>query len=124
MNFKNQSFAQSISHALRGIRLSIGSERNIKAQLSIMLLLIVLGFLLKFSHTEWVIIILTCVTVLAVEMVNTAIEITVDMVCQGKYHPLAKNTKDIAAGAVLMISFGSVVIGSIIVLPKIINLIK
>ncbi len=124
MRFKNQSFAQSISHALRGIRLSIGSERNIKMQLSIMVLLMALGFLLKFSSIEWAIIILTSVVVLSVEMINTAIEITVDMVCKGEYHSLAKNAKDIAAGAVLMISLGSVVIGSIIILPKIINLIK
>ena len=124
MNFKNQSFAQSVSNALRGIRVSIGSERNIKMQLSIMVLLIILGFLLKFSTTDWLVIILTSVVDLAVEMINTAIEFTVDMVCQGKYHPLAKDAKDIAAGAVLMISMGAVIIGSIIILPKIINLIK
>ena len=124
MNFKNQSFAESVSHALRGIRISIGSERNIKMQLSIMVLLIILGFLLGFSNIEWIVIILTSVVVLSVEMVNTAIENTVDMVCENKYHPLAKNAKDIAAGAVLMISLGSVIIGSIIILPKLINLIK
>lgn len=124
MNFKNQSFAESVANALRGIRISIGSERNIKMQLTIMVLLIILGFLLKFSAMDWIIIILTSVIVLAVEMINTAIEFTVDMVSQGKYHPLAKKAKDIAAGAVLMISMGSVVIGAIIILPKIINLIK
>ena len=124
MNFKNQSFTQSVCNALSGIRVSIGSERNIKMQLSIMTLLVILGFILKFSPTDWIIIILTSVVVLAVEMINTAIEFTVDMVCQGEYHDLAKKAKDIAAGAVLMISMGSVVIGAIIILPKIINLIK
>ncbi len=124
MNFKNQSFSQSMSNALRGIRVSIGSERNIKMQLMIMLLLMILGFILKFSIMDWSIIILTSVVVLAVEMINTAIEFTIDMVCQGKYHPLAKDAKDIAAGAVLMISIGAVIIGAIIILPKIINLIK
>lgn len=124
MNFKNQTFLQSISNALRGIRVSIGSERNIKMQLCIMILLIILGLLLKFSAMDWVIIILTSVIVLAVEMINTAIEFTVDMVCKSEYNALAKNAKDIAAGAVLMISMGAVIIGSIIILPKIINLIK
>ncbi|HHX61917.1 MAG TPA: diacylglycerol kinase family protein [Epulopiscium sp.] len=124
MKFKNQSFASSVVNALRGIRITIGSERNIKMQLGIMGLLIILGFLLKFSSVDWVIIILTSVIVLATEMVNTAIEITIDMICQGKYHPLAKDAKDIAAGAVLMASLGSIVIGSIVILPKIINLIK
>ena len=124
MNFKNQTFSKSVVNALRGIKVSIGSERNIKMQISIMVLLIILGFLLKFTPTDWVIIILTSVVVLAVEMINTAIEFTVDMVCKGEYNPMAKNAKDIAAGAVLMISMGAAVIGSIIILPKIINLIK
>lgn len=124
MNFKNQSFVRSVYNALRGIKLSIGSERNIKMQLTIMVLLIILGFLLKFSSMDWVVIILTSSIVLAMEMVNTAIENTVDMFCHGEFHPLAKDAKDIAAGAVLMTSLGSVVVGLIIILPKIINLIK
>lgn len=124
MNFKNQSFSQSVANALRGIRVSIGSERNIKMQVSIMVLLMILGFILEFSPGEWAIIILTSVMVLAVEMVNTAIEFTIDLVCKNDYNLLAKSAKDIAAGAVLVISMGAVIIGSIIILPKIINLIK
>lgn len=124
MNFKNQSFPQSVKNALRGINISLGTERNIKMQLTMMVLLFILGFILRFSNTEWVVIILTSTTVLSVEMINTAIENTVDMICNGEFNPLAKNAKDIAAGAVLMVSLGSIVIGSIIILPKIINLLK
>lgn len=124
MNYKNQSFVKSVKNALRGIKVSIGSERNLKIQLAIMSLLIILGFILDFSPVEWAIMIVTSFAVLAVEMVNTAIESTIDLICQQAFHPLAKNAKDIAAGAVLMISLGSVIIGGIIILPKIINLIK
>lgn len=124
MNFKNQSFLKSVENALKGIKLSIESERNIKMQLTIMVLLIILGFLLKFSSFDWLIIILTSVAVLSVEMMNTAIEYTIDIVCQGEFNPLAKKAKDIAAGAVLVISIGSAFIGAIIIIPKIINLIK
>lgn len=124
MNFKNQTFRQSVYNALRGIKQSIGTERNLKLQLMIAALLIILGFFLKFSPMDWAIITLTSVGVLSVEMINTAIENTVDMFCQGEYHPLAKNAKDVAAGAVLMVSIGAMIIGCIIILPKIVHLIK
>lgn len=124
MNFKNQSFLSSLSNALRGIRISIGSERNLKMQLSIMVLLIILGIILEFSLTEWVIIVLTSVVVLATEMINTAIEITIDMVFSEEFNTYAKDAKDVAAGAVLIASIGSVIVGAIIILPKIMNLIK
>lgn len=124
MNFKNQSFSKSLSNALRGIRISIRSERNLKIQVTIMILLMALGFILKFSPMEWGIIALTSAIVISTEMINTAIEITVDMVCQENFNTFAKNAKDVAAGAVLIVSIGSVIVGAIIILPKIINLIK
>ena len=124
MKFKNQSFYKSVCNALRGIKTSVSSERNLKIQLIMLVLVVLLGWLLKFSNLDWIIIILTSVGVLAVEMVNTSIEMTVDMFCQNEFHPLAKKAKDIAAGAVLVIAIGSMVIGSIIIIPKIINLIK
>lgn len=124
MKFKNQSFYQSVCNALRGIKTSVGSERNLKMQLVILILVVILGWLLRFSNMDWIIIILTSVGVLAVEMMNTAIETIVDMFCQNEYHPLAKKAKDIAAGAVLVVSIGSIVIGMIIIIPKMINLIK
>ena len=104
MNFKNQSFSKSLSNALRGIRISIRSERNLKIQVTIMILLMALGFILKFSPMEWGIIALTSAIVISTEMINTAIEITVDMVCQENFNTFAKNAKDVAAGAVLIVS--------------------
>jgi len=55
--------------------------------------------------------------VLALELVNTAVERVVDLVTK-EFHPLAKQAKDIAAGAVLLYAILSVVIGCIIFLPK------
>ena len=55
--------------------------------------------------------------VLALELVNTAIERTVDLVTKD-YHDLAKAAKDVAAGAVLIMSMFSVIIGLIIFIPK------
>lgn len=121
MNFKNQSFFQSVKNACRGIHTAFKSERNIKIQTLLMIAIVVVGIVLNFSHMEWVIIILASMVVLGIEMINTAIEYTIDMICNKQFHPIAKRTKDISAGAVLIASLGALVIGSIIVLPKIIK---
>ena len=80
-----------------------------------------MSFILKVSIIEWGILVLVISMVLALEMINTAIERCVDLVTK-EYKELAKNAKDIAAGAVLVMSMFSVVIGIIIFLPKIMNL--
>ena len=77
-----------------------------------------MSYILKVSILEWVILVLTIGIVLALEMVNTSIERAVDLVTKD-YLELAKNAKDIAAGAVFIMSIFSVVIGILIFLPKI-----
>ena len=72
---------------------------------------------------EWCILVLVIGMVIALEMVNTALERCVDLVTKD-YKELAKNAKDVAAGAVLVMSMFSVVIGILIFLPKIIILMK
>ena len=83
----------------------------------------VMGFVLKVSLMEWAVLVLTMAMVLALEMVNTAIERCVDLVTKD-YRELAKIAKDVSAGAVLVMSLFSVVIGIVIFLPKIIVFIK
>ena len=84
---------------------------------------IALGFWMAISPTEWVAIIVCIAFVLAMEMINTAIEKLSDVVQQG-FHPGIKKVKDIAAGAVLVAAMGSLFVGAVIFLPKIILFIK
>lgn len=115
------SFAESVGHALDGLEYTINHERNFKIELAFAMLVTILSFILKVSLIEWTILVLIISMVLALEMINTAIERCVDLVTKD-YKELAKLAKDIAAGAVLIMSMFSVVIGIIIFLPKIINL--
>ena len=115
------SFAESVGHALDGLEYTINHERNFKIELAFAMLVTILSFILKVSLIEWTILVLVISMVLALEMINTAIERCVDLVTKD-YKELAKLAKDIAAGAVLIMSMFSVVIGIIIFLPKIINL--
>ena len=115
------SFNESLGHALDGIEYTINHERNFKIELFFAIAVTIMSFILKVSIIEWGILVLVISMVLALEMINTAIERCVDLVTK-EYKELAKNAKDIAAGAVLVMSMFSVVIGIIIFLPKIMNL--
>lgn len=115
------SFNESLGHALDGIEYTINHERNFKIELFFAIVVTIMSFILKVSIIEWGILVLVISMVLALEMINTAIERCVDLVTK-EYKELAKNAKDIAAGAVLVMSMFSVVIGIIIFLPKIMNL--
>lgn len=82
------------------------------------LLALYLGYILKISHIEWVLIVLAIGLVIVAEAFNTAIEVDIDLTSP-EYHPYARDTKDIAAGAVLLMVMIAVVIALFIFVPKI-----
>ena len=87
-----------------------------------MVLVIAAGIILKLSVTEWCICLVLFGMILALEMVNTAIEAVVDLVTE-EYRPLAKLAKDTAAGAVLIASIMAAGTGILIFLPKVLRLV-
>jgi diacylglycerol kinase len=117
MMHKNHPLIESVGYALEGIKYAIVEGRNFKIQLGFAILISILGGVVSISPTEWLALILIIALVLILELINTAIETVVDMVSLN-FHPLAKITKDCAAGAVLVASFASVLIGIIIFVPK------
>ena len=104
-----------------GIKSAIKSERNMKIHVLATLIVIALGFILGLEPLEWVVCIFSIVIVIGGEMLNTAIEAIVDLVSPN-INPLAKKAKDIAAGAVLVLAIGALVVGLIIFIPKIVNI--
>jgi diacylglycerol kinase len=82
------------------------------------LLALYLGYILKISNIEWVLIVLAIGLVIVAEAFNTAIEVDIDLTSPD-YHPYARDTKDIAAGAVLLMVFMATIIALIIFVPKI-----
>jgi diacylglycerol kinase len=107
----------SFAYALRGIRLAVGSEVNIKIHLTVALLVVLCGFVFEISMTEWLVVFLCFGLVLAMEIMNTAIETVVDLVSPNQ-HKLAGKAKDLAAGAVLIAAIFAAICGLIIFLPK------
>lgn len=118
---KNKKLINSFKYAFKGIVSSIKSERNMKIHFTMMILAIIAGILLNISMWEWITCFILFGLVISLEMVNTAIEIVVDIVSP-KYNFQAGRAKDIAAGAVLVNAIVAVIVGLLIFLPKIIEL--
>lgn len=116
-----KKFINSFKYPFSGLRYAYKNEQNLAVDIGIAVLVIVLGFLFKISIDEWAILAITVGLVISFELINTAIEATVDLVTE-EYHPLAKVAKDTSAAAVLILAIVSIVEGLIIFLPKIIDL--
>ena len=108
----------SFKYAFNGIYLAFQKERNLKIHFIIMLLVIVAGIIFKISAFEWIICIILFGLVISLELINTAIETTVD-IAMPEINEKAKIAKDVAAGAVLVSTISAVIIGLIIFVPKI-----
>ncbi len=109
---------KSTNNALRGIGIFIRTTHNAWVHVFFSALAIYLGFLLKISSVEWVLVLFAIGFVILAETINTAIEIDIDLTSP-TYHPYARDTKDVAAGAVLITVFMAGIVGLIIFLPKI-----
>lgn len=120
----NDDIVASFNNAINGIIESINTERNLKVHIIIGILVLALSFILNFTRVELILISITIVLVIVAELINTAIETLTDLACDGKYNELAKKTKDISAGAVLVMALNSVFVGYLIIYPKIKSLAK
>ena len=111
------SFFNSIKFALDGIRFALKTQKNLHFHLTIAGLVIIASFFLQCSSVEITILVLTIAVVISLELVNTAIEATIDLVSPHS-QPLAKIAKDLGAGAVLIAALFAVIIGVTILFPK------
>ena len=105
--------AKSFTHAGRGVWLYLKITHNAWIHLVIFVGAILFGFYFEITSTEWVMLVFAGGMVLTAEAFNTAIEIDIDLTSP-EYHPYARDTKDVAAGAVLISAVTAFVIGVII----------
>lgn len=120
--WKNKGFISALKNAFNGIKYAFTTQRNLKIQVLISIVVILASLFLRISFIEWAVIVLIIFMVFFSELINTAIETIVDMITT-EYNENAKIAKDIAAGAVTLVSIASVIIGIIIFLPKILKII-
>ena len=108
-----KNFFRSFVYAFQGIMSGISRERNLKVQVAVALLVVGAGFYVRITPEEWCIVVLCIGMVIGLELMNSAIESLVDLVTLER-NPLAGRIKDVAAGAVLVVSCMAVVIGVLI----------
>ncbi|WP_336637678.1 diacylglycerol kinase family protein [Lysinibacillus fusiformis] len=111
-----RKYLRSFGYAFEGI-ITASKEQNLKSHIVSAVIVILAGYFTGLSETEWYIVLLLIALMFALEMINTAIERVVDL-ASPNLHPLAKQAKDIAAGAVLVFALFSAIIGLLIFLPK------
>lgn len=106
-------FFKSFVYAVNGIWSGVADQLNLKVQIGVAILVVAAGYYYNIMALEWCVILLCIALVLGLEMMNSAIESLVDLVTLER-KPLAGRIKDIAAGAVLLVSLISVVIGVVV----------
>jgi diacylglycerol kinase (ATP) len=104
---------QSLNWAFEGVIHVLRSERNMRIHFAVATAVLVLAFSYGVTKLELMALLVAISFVLIAEMVNTAIEKTIDLAATS-FDPLAKTAKDIAAGAVLIASVNAVVIGYLV----------
>jgi diacylglycerol kinase (ATP) len=105
--------AMSFTHAGRGVYIFIKTTHNAWIHLCVFVCAITLGYFFSITKTEWMFLVLAGGFVLVAEAFNTALEIDIDLTSP-EYHPYARDTKDVAAGAVLIASLVAGAIGVLI----------
>ncbi len=113
---KPKTWIDKTNVAIEGIIYAVKTERHMRYHLFAALATLILSLLLNISRLEFILLCMAIVLVLVTEMLNTAVEVTVDMISK-EYHPRAKIAKDIGAGVVLIASIGALTLAYLILYP-------
>src|SRR5439155_16216187 len=109
---------RSFGHAIAGIIRMVRCQHNAWIHLIATGMVIAAGFFFRLSRPEWCWIVLAVSIVWTAEALNTAFEFLADA-ASPNFHPVVRDAKDVAAGAVLITALASSVIGGIIFWPHV-----
>lgn len=116
-------FRDRFKYAFEGIRDGIIRDKSIRFQFVAALMALAAGMVLQIDVHEWCWVLLAITLVLAFEIMNSCIEKTVDYISEDR-DPRAKLIKDMAAGAVFLVSLFALIIALLILLPRFLELIS
>ncbi|HEY5513113.1 MAG TPA: diacylglycerol kinase [Geomonas sp.] len=110
---KPTRFIDSVNCAIEGILYTARTQKHMRHHFTAALLVLTAALLVRVSSVEFMLLALAISFVLFAELLNTAIEVVVDMISP-EFHPMAKIAKDVAAGAVLVAAFGTAIMGYLV----------
>lgn len=102
--------AKGFTHAGRGVWVFLKTTHNAWIHIAILIMAVIAGLCFHITYVDWMLLIFAGGLVLSAEAFNTAIEIDIDLTSP-QYHPYARDTKDVAAGAVLIAAITAAIIG-------------
>ena len=111
------SVLRSFGPALAGLAWALKTQRNLQVHAMAAVVVVALGFWLQIADWEWCAVLLATGLVWAAELLNTAIEVLADRVTKEREESI-RRVKDVAAAAVLMAALAAVVVGLVILGPK------
>jgi undecaprenol kinase len=117
VTLRSVSLLRSFGFALEGVSYLIRTQRSAQIEIVIGVAVIAVAAWLDISAIEWAVLILAMALVLALEALNTAIELAVTLASPER-HPLAKAAKDVAAAMVLIAAFGAAIVGVVVLGPR------
>jgi diacylglycerol kinase len=115
--YRSPHFLHSLRCALHGLGLALRVERNIRTHAVLACLAVALGVYVRLERVEWILLLLCIGLMLAVELLNTALEHLVDELVGDTLDERARRVKDISAGACLLTAFVVGVIGLLVFVP-------
>ena len=107
---KQRNIIKSLNAAVEGVIYVLRTQRNMRLHFLTAILVLIIGIYLNLPKVELLLLLGAITMVLVLEMVNTAAELTIDLVKE-TYHPIARIIKDIAAGAVFLAAFNAAIVG-------------
>lgn len=113
----------SFKYAFNGLRILITEEPNAVLHALAAVCVLLLGYFLHISVTEWIAVVFAVGLVITIEIINTAIENTADFISPGK-HEMIRKIKDLSAAGVLISVITAIIIGLLVFVPKIVSLLN
>ena len=114
----NSNFLDAWKNAVNGIIYATTTQRNVKIQLVIAVLVVIVSLFFDLNRAEFLCFLFTIILILFAEMCNTAIETVVDLYVD-VYHPKAKIAKDVAAGGVVITAINAIIVAYFLFFDKI-----
>ncbi len=111
---------RSFGYALEGVAYILRTQRNARIEIAIAIAALALGAWLGISVVEWAVLVITIALVMALEWMNTSLELAVSLASPER-HPSAKAAKDVAAACVLLGAIASLVVALVIFLPRLVS---
>ncbi|PIQ24139.1 diacylglycerol kinase [bacterium (Candidatus Blackallbacteria) CG17_big_fil_post_rev_8_21_14_2_50_48_46] len=118
-----KKFLLGFRWAGEGLVYALKTQRNMQVHAAASLLALSLSLWLNLLPLEWAVLFLTLGLVLSLELLNTALEASLNHLAP-EIHPQVKIAKDVAAGAVLAASIAAVAVGLCLWGPKLLNVLR